>query len=79
MNCSIVHTWDDYKAFFPDPTKINAGHVADPNMTVQEIRSRLDKIRGHLVVFPLNFLSGVDLKGENLESLANNAIMELYT
>jgi len=74
-----VHTWDDYKAFFPDPTKINAGHVADPNMTVQEIRSRLDKIRGHLVVFPLNFLSGVDLKGENLESLANNAIMELYT
>lgn len=74
-----MRTWDDYKAFFPDPTKVNAGHVADPNMSVEEIRSHLDKIRGHLVQFPMNFLSGVDLKGESLGSLANDAIMELYT
>lgn len=74
-----MHNWDDYKQFFPDPTKINSGHVADPNMSVEEIRSHLDKVRGHLVLFPMNFLDGVDLKGESLEALANDAIMELYT
>lgn len=76
---SIVHNWDDYKAFYPDPTKISSGHVADPSMTVEQIRAQLDPIRGHLVEFPLNFLDGVDLKGESLESLANDAVMELYT
>ncbi|KAG2181757.1 hypothetical protein INT44_008572 [Umbelopsis vinacea] len=74
-----VHNWDDYKQFFPDPTKVNSGHIADPNMSVEEVRSHLDKVRGHLVLFPLNFLDGVDLKGESLEALANDAIMELYT
>lgn len=74
-----MHNWDDYKLFFPDPTKINSGHVADPNMSVEEIRSQLDKVRGHLVLFPMNFLDGVDLKGESLAALANDAVMELYT
>ncbi|RCH99456.1 hypothetical protein CU097_013561 [Rhizopus azygosporus] len=70
--------WDEYHAFYPDPSKINLGHVYDPNMSVQEIRENLDKIHGHLVEFPTQFLRFEDLQGSSLP-IVGTAVQELYT
>lgn len=74
----IVTTWKDYHAFYPDPKKIDLGHVHDPDMSVHEVRQHLDIIRGHLVEFPSKFLSFEDLQGEAIP-LVGPAMQELYT
>lgn len=47
-------------------------------MSVEDIRDQLSNIRGHLVEFPYNFLSGVDLQGESIPFIGDD-IQELYT
>lgn len=74
----IVTNWDDYHKFYPDPEKINLGHVHDPNMSVREIRQNLDTVKGHLVEFPTEFLSHEDLQSEAIP-LIGSAMQELYT
>ncbi|GJN91854.1 hypothetical protein Rhopal_004878-T1 [Rhodotorula paludigena] len=32
------------------------GHIADPSMPIDHIKSQLDRVRGHIVAAPLNFL-----------------------
>lgn len=32
------------------------GHIADPNMPIDHIKLQLDRVRGHIVTAPLNFL-----------------------
>ncbi|KAI9272214.1 hypothetical protein EDC94DRAFT_655615 [Helicostylum pulchrum] len=56
-----VHTYEQHRRFQPDPTKVKYGHVADPNLTQDEICDQLDQIKGHLVLFPKDYL-----KEENL-------------
>lgn len=73
-----VTTWDEYHAFYPDPEKTEIGHVADPNMPVEIIVDTLNKVKGHLVEFPLKFLEKVDLSGESIPFLGDD-INELYT
>ncbi|KAI7872737.1 hypothetical protein BDF14DRAFT_1739586 [Spinellus fusiger] len=73
-----VTSWDEYKAFYPDPTKVDIGHVQDPEMSVDEVRGHLGKINGHLVEFPYHFLEQVDLKGESIP-FVSNVTQELYT
>ncbi|KAJ3211472.1 hypothetical protein HK099_007999, partial [Clydaea vesicula] len=75
-----VKNWDQYHAFFkkePELGKVTvAGHIYDENMPISTIREKLDSIQGHLVVFPTEFLSEVDLKGDSkLTELA----MTLFT
>ena len=50
-----IRTWKDYDAFAPRKT-IKQGHLHDPHMPVELVRKELDKIRGHLVWMPLDFL-----------------------
>ncbi|KAL0087888.1 hypothetical protein J3Q64DRAFT_1735044 [Phycomyces blakesleeanus] len=73
-----VKTWEEYKAFYPDPTKIDIGHVYDPDMSVDEVRGQLSKINGHLVEFPYHFLEEVDLQGESIPFITE-ATQALYT
>ncbi|KAG1152416.1 hypothetical protein G6F37_000260 [Rhizopus arrhizus] len=73
-----ITNWEEYHAFYPDPEKINLGHVQDPNMTVDEIRKHLDTIRGHLVEFPTKFLCYEDLQGDSIP-VVGAAVQELYT
>ncbi|CAO3597157.1 unnamed protein product [Absidia cylindrospora] len=73
-----VTTWEEYHAFYPDPEKIEIGHVHDPDMPVELIVDTLDQVRGHLVEFPLKFLEQVDLQGESVPFLGDD-INELYT
>ncbi|KAG2210594.1 hypothetical protein INT47_002536 [Mucor saturninus] len=56
-----VHTYEQHRKFIPDPNKVKYGHVADPNLTEDEICEQLDQVKGHLVLFPKDYL-----KDENL-------------
>lgn len=74
----IVTTWDEYHKFYPDPEKIELGHVHDPNMSVDEVRRHLNNIRGHLVEFPMDFLSCEDLQGQSIP-FVSASVQHLYT
>jgi phospholipase D1/2 len=50
-----IKTWKDYDTFAPRKS-IKQGHLHDPYMPVEQIRKELDKVRGHLVWMPLDFL-----------------------
>ncbi|ORZ14030.1 hypothetical protein BCR42DRAFT_417891 [Absidia repens] len=69
-----VRNYEQYKAFYPEPSMINVGHVWDPKMTTEEIRSHLGQVKGHLVEFPCRFLEEEDLKADAL-----TLTLELYT
>ncbi|KAF9996445.1 hypothetical protein BGZ79_009812 [Entomortierella chlamydospora] len=64
-----VHTWDQYKAFIPNPEKVLPGHVAMEGATAEKVKERLKRVTGHLVDFPLRFLNE-----ENLVGTAENAV-----
>ncbi|KAI9267423.1 hypothetical protein BY458DRAFT_533912 [Sporodiniella umbellata] len=73
-----VTDWEEYKEFYPNPTEIDIGHIHDPEMSVDEIRDHLGKVKGHLVEFPYHFLENIDLHGESIPFVGND-IQELYT
>ncbi|KAG1449258.1 hypothetical protein G6F56_008696 [Rhizopus delemar] len=73
-----VTNWEEYKAFYPDPTQIDIGHIHDPDMSVEEIREHLGEVKGHLVEFPYHFLENIDLQGESIPFIGDD-IQELYT
>lgn len=52
-----IHTYEQHRAFMPD----DPGHVADPTLTEEDICQELEKIQGHIVLFPKDYL-----KDENL-------------
>jgi phospholipase D1/2 len=50
-----IKTFDDYDQFAPRRS-IKQGHLHDPFLPVSTVRQNLDKIKGHLVWMPLDFL-----------------------
>lgn len=50
-----IQTWHDYDTFTPK-NSVKQGHLHDPFMPVETVKKEMDKIRGHLVWMPLNFL-----------------------
>ncbi|KAI8356505.1 hypothetical protein B0O80DRAFT_447589 [Mortierella sp. GBAus27b] len=72
-----VETWDQYKAFVPDPKKVLTGHVAMPDATVEKVMDRLQDVTGHLVEFPTNFLCKENLLGNVVEGAVTP--MEIFT
>lgn len=51
-----IRTFDDYDKFVGVPGSRKAGHLFDLYQPVELVRQELDKIRGHLVWMPLDFL-----------------------
>lgn len=49
-----VRTWQQLKEYLP---KIQPCHVANDQLSLEEIKGRLAKVRGHLVTAPLDFLA----------------------
>lgn len=41
-----------------NPKNIKTGHVANKDLSIQQIKESLSQIRGHLVEMPLQFLIG---------------------
>ncbi|EPE10877.1 phospholipase d p1 [Ophiostoma piceae UAMH 11346] len=50
-----VKTFADYDRFMPSKG-IAPGHIFDQFMPAEDVRAKLDKVRGHLVWMPLDFL-----------------------
>ncbi|KAJ8655156.1 hypothetical protein O0I10_009191 [Lichtheimia ornata] len=73
-----VVNWDQYKQFYPDSSKIDIGHVGDPDMPVEIIQEQLGRVRGHLVQFPTEFLKDEDLQKGSIPFISDFTD-ELYT
>jgi phospholipase D1/2 len=67
-----IRTFEDYDTFCPRSTK--QGHLFDPYMPAAEVRQKLDRIKGHLVWLPLNFLCEAEMAEPGL---AVNQITEV--
>ncbi|CAG8571695.1 11060_t:CDS:10 [Dentiscutata erythropus] len=73
-----VTNWDEFNAFVPDRKKVPLGHITESaRQNMEQTKAELQKIKGHLVLFPLNFLRDVTLSG----SVVFDAVtpMELFT
>ena len=77
---SSVKTFDDYEAFTPNPKKDKAhkqGHLYDMNMSVKNVKKQLNRIRGHLVWMPLDFLVDAEMAEPGLQ--VNQFTESIYT
>lgn len=61
-----ITSFDAYQKFLPDKAGLMQGHLFNPYMPVEEIKKALDKIRGHLVWFPLEFLRDAQMAERGL-------------
>lgn len=75
-----VRTFEDYQNFTPNPKKDKEhkqGHLYDMNMPVAQVKKELDKIRGHLVWMPLDFLCEAEMAEKGLQ--VNSYTESIYT
>ncbi len=65
-----VKNFEEYDKFEPNP-KTNKdhkqGHLYRKDITVEEVREQLDKIKGHLVWMPLDFLCEANMAEKGLQ------------
>ncbi|OIW32025.1 phospholipase D/nuclease [Coniochaeta ligniaria NRRL 30616] len=71
-----VKTFDDYNTFSP-PKGVKAGHIFDRMIPPDEIRKKLDKVKGHLVWMPLDFLKDSNMAESGLQ--VNSWTESVYT
>ncbi|KAL4784056.1 hypothetical protein BJX76DRAFT_328174 [Aspergillus varians] len=71
-----VKTFEEYDSYRPkDGCKL--GHLYDPFVPVKEVREKLDKIKGHLVWMPLDFLKDAEMAEPGLQ--VNQITESIYT
>ncbi|KAK6355023.1 hypothetical protein TWF696_004150 [Orbilia brochopaga] len=61
-----VKTFEEYDEFLPRKG-IKAGHLFDPEMPLEEVKRRLDSVKGHLVEFPVAFLMDEEMAERGLD------------
>ena len=61
-----IKTFDDYEKFLP-PKGVKAGHIFDKMIPPEEIRQKLDRVKGHLVWMPLEFLMEAEMAEKGLQ------------
>ncbi|QKX59832.1 uncharacterized protein TRUGW13939_06974 [Talaromyces rugulosus] len=71
-----IKTFEDYDQFAPRKA-IKQGHLHDPFLPVNIVRSNLDKIKGHLVWMPLDFLKDAEMAEPGLS--VNQITVSVYT
>lgn len=76
-NFVAVKTFDDYQSFLPRHSKFKQGHLHDPFMPAQEVRQKLDQIKGHLVWMPLDFLCDAEMAETGMQ--INSYTESIYT
>lgn len=59
-----IKTFEDYDKFLPRGLK--DGHLFDLFQPVKDVREKLDKIKGHLVWMPLDFLKDSEMAEQGL-------------
>lgn len=60
-----IKTFEDYDKFTPRGAK--QGHLFDTYQPVQQVRELLDRIKGHLVWMPLDFLKDAEMAEPGLQ------------
>ncbi|KAL2352581.1 hypothetical protein BJ546DRAFT_1028392 [Cryomyces antarcticus] len=60
-----IRTFEDYQNFLPRGDR-KQGHLYDPYMPVNDVRRTLDRIKGHLVWMPLDFLCEAEMAEKGL-------------
>lgn len=55
-----IRTFEEFDNFRPRG-KIKQGHLHDPYVPVEDVKKKLDQVRGHLVWMPLEFLKDEDM------------------
>ena len=70
-----IKTFDDYNRFSPKDMK--QGHLFDEFMPVADVKKELDKIKGHLVWFPLDFLRDAEMAERGIQ--VNDYTESIYT
>ncbi|XHF99845.1 hypothetical protein AWENTII_003331 [Aspergillus wentii] len=71
-----ILNFDDYDTFTPRGGS-KQGHLFDPYRPVKEVREHLDKIKGHLVWMPLEFLKDAEMAEPGLS--VNQITESIYT
>jgi phospholipase D1/2 len=72
-----VKNFEQYDAFLGAKGSRKAGHLYDMFQPVDVVRQELDKIKGHLVWMPLDFLKDVELAEKGLQ--VNAYTESIYT
>ncbi|KAL4803185.1 hypothetical protein BDV18DRAFT_44377 [Aspergillus unguis] len=72
-NIKTFEEYDQYRA--KDGYKL--GHLYDPYIPAKEVREKLDKIKGHLVWMPLDFLKDAEMAEPGLQ--VNQYTESIYT
>ncbi|KAF9895036.1 hypothetical protein FE257_004664 [Aspergillus nanangensis] len=71
-----IKNFDDYDHFRPAKGR-KQGHLFDPYQPVKDVREKLDKIKGHLVWMPLDFLQDAEMAEPGLQ--VNQITESIYT
>lgn len=81
LTLSPVLNFDDYAAYIPDPKKLDndykQGHLFATHLSAMEVKKQLDRIRGHLVWMPLDFLKDAEMAEKGLQ--VNAYTESIYT
>ncbi|KAK3078753.1 hypothetical protein LTS18_006698, partial [Coniosporium uncinatum] len=78
-----IRTFEDYDSWVPNPKKdktdsdFRQGHITARDMSIQDIKRRLDDVKGHLVWMPLDFLCDADMAEKGLQ--VNTFTESIYT
>nr|POE85425.1 phospholipase d zeta 1 [Quercus suber] len=70
-----IKTFEDYDMFMPKHLK--QGHIFDPYQPVDVLRRELDRIKGHIVWMPLDFLRDAPMAEKGLQ--VNQITESVYT
>lgn len=65
-NTCTVKTFDDYNTYLP-PKLVKAGHIFDRFLPAEDIRKKLDQVKGHLVWMPLDYLKDANMAETGLQ------------
>lgn len=71
-----VKTFEDYDGYLP-PKGVKAGHIYDKFLPPEDIRTKLTKVKGHLVWMPLDFLKDANMAEVGLQ--VNQFTESVYT
>ncbi|PTU17859.1 hypothetical protein P175DRAFT_0504612 [Aspergillus ochraceoroseus IBT 24754] len=71
-----IRTFEEYNTFRGNSGQ-KLGHLYDPYVPVKEVREKLDKIKGHLVWMPLDFLKDAEMAEPGLQ--VNQITESIYT
>lgn len=61
-----MKTFEEYNTYLP-PKGVKPGHIFDHMIPPQEIRKKLDRVKGHLVWMPLEFLKDAEMAEKGLQ------------